>query len=47
MSEGRSTAAVTRARLAAAALVVVIWLVPPPEGLTVPAWHLFALFAAC
>jgi DASS family divalent anion:Na+ symporter len=46
VSEGRSAAAVTRARLAAAALVVVIWLVPPPEGLTVPAWHLFALFAA-
>jgi len=46
VSAGRSAAAVTRARLATVALVVVIWLVPPPEGLTVPAWHLFALFVA-
>ncbi|MCU0250284.1 MAG: anion permease [Vicinamibacterales bacterium] len=46
MSAGRSTAAVIRARLATVALIVVIWLVPPPEGLTVPAWHLFALFVA-
>ena len=46
MSAGRSSAAVTRARLATVALAVVIWLVPPPEGLTVPAWRLFALFAS-
>ena len=23
-----------------------IWFVPPPEGLTVPAWRLFAIFAS-
>ena len=46
MSTGPSSAGVTRARLATVALVVVIWLVPPPEGLTVPAWHLFAIFVA-
>jgi len=46
VSAGRPAAAVTRARLAVVALVVVLWLVPPPEGLTVPAWHLFALFVA-
>jgi DASS family divalent anion:Na+ symporter len=46
VSAGRSSAAVTRARLATVALAVVIWTVPPPEGLTVPAWRLFALFAS-
>ena len=46
MSAGRSTAAVTRARLATVALALVIWFVAPPEGLTVPAWRLFALFVA-
>jgi DASS family divalent anion:Na+ symporter len=46
VSAGRSSAAVTRARLATVALAVVIWFVPPPEGLTVPAWRLFALFAS-
>lgn len=34
------------ARLATVAVAIIIWLVPPPEGLTTPAWHLFALFVA-
>jgi len=34
------------ARGLTAALGMLIWLVPPPEGLTVPAWRLFAIFAA-
>ena len=38
--------AITWPRMATAALALGIWLVPPPEGLTVPAWHLFALFVA-
>lgn len=33
-------------RLAVLALAVIIWIVPPPEGLTVPAWRLFAVFIA-
>jgi DASS family divalent anion:Na+ symporter len=33
-------------RLAALALAVAIWLAPPPEGLTVEAWRLFAIFLA-
>jgi len=33
-------------RLAILVLVVGLWLVPVPEGLTPQAWHLFALFAA-
>ncbi len=33
------------ARLATVALVALIWFWPVPEGLTRPAWHLFALFA--
>jgi DASS family divalent anion:Na+ symporter len=28
------------------ALVAAIWVTPVPEGLTAPAWHLFAIFAA-
>ncbi len=28
------------------ALAVAIWFSPVPEGLTAPAWHLFAIFAA-
>ena len=28
------------------ALAAAIWLTPVPEGLTAPAWHLFAIFAA-
>jgi DASS family divalent anion:Na+ symporter len=33
-----------RARLIAAAVTLGLWLWPVPEGLTPPAWHLFALF---
>jgi len=33
-------------RLAVLALAVVIWIIPPPEGLTVQAWRLFAIFIA-
>jgi DASS family divalent anion:Na+ symporter len=32
--------------VAVVALAAAIWLSPVPEGLTAPAWHLFALFAA-
>jgi DASS family divalent anion:Na+ symporter len=32
------------ARSATLALVVGLWLTPPPEGLVLAAWHLFALF---
>ena len=46
MSAPRSSASVRLARLATVVLAVIIWLVPPPEGLTVPAWRLFALFVA-
>jgi DASS family divalent anion:Na+ symporter len=31
-------------RLVPVALALAIWFVPPPEGLTVPAWRLFAIF---
>jgi divalent anion:Na+ symporter, DASS family len=34
------------ARLAVLALGLAIWIIPPPEGLTVPAWRLFAIFLA-
>jgi divalent anion:Na+ symporter, DASS family len=34
------------ARLATVLLAASIWFAPVPEGLTLPAWHLFALFAA-
>ena len=33
-------------RLAVFALAVAIWIIPPPEGLTLPAWRLFAIFIA-
>ena len=33
-------------RLAVVVLAAAIWIIPPPEGLTVPAWHLFAIFIA-
>lgn len=33
-------------RLAVLVLAVAIWFIPPPEGLTVPAWRLFAIFIA-
>jgi DASS family divalent anion:Na+ symporter len=34
------------ARAATLAVALGIWFYPAPEGLTAPAWHLFALFAA-
>jgi divalent anion:Na+ symporter, DASS family len=34
------------ARALSVALALVIWFVPPPEGLTVPAWRLFGVFGA-
>jgi DASS family divalent anion:Na+ symporter len=43
-SPGRSRIGLARA--ATLALAVGIWLWPVPAGLTAPAWHLFALFAA-
>jgi divalent anion:Na+ symporter, DASS family len=46
MSAARAWSPVTLARLATVALALLIWFVPPPEGLTVPAWRLFALFVA-
>ena len=46
MSGARPGSSTTMARLATVALALVIWFVPPPEGLTVPAWRLFALFLA-
>ena len=46
MSGTRTSTAVRLARLATAALAVLIWFAAPPEGLTVPAWRLFALFAS-
>ena len=33
-------------RALSVAVALVIWFVAPPEGLTVPAWRLFAVFAA-
>ena len=33
-------------RLTVFALGLVLWFLPVPEGLTAPAWHLFAIFAA-
>ncbi|PYR35784.1 MAG: oxidoreductase [Acidobacteria bacterium] len=32
-------------RTATLALGLIVWFVPPPDGLTVPAWRLFAIFA--
>lgn len=34
------------ARLAMVGLAVAIWLIPPPAGLTIEAWRLFAIFIA-
>jgi len=34
------------ARAATLVLALGIWFLPPPEGLTVPAWRLFAIFAS-
>ncbi len=35
----------TAARIATLALAAGLWLVPPPDGLSGAAWHLFAIFA--
>jgi DASS family divalent anion:Na+ symporter len=35
----------TKARIATVAVVAILWLAPPPEGLSLQAWRLFALFA--
>jgi divalent anion:Na+ symporter, DASS family len=40
----RAKAIVSRAGVVALGLV--LWFLPVPEGLTAPAWHLFAIFAA-
>src|SRR5262245_57740260 len=40
---GRRTLA---AQVATAALVVGLWVTPPPDGLSVQAWRLFAIFAS-
>lgn len=47
MAPGAPPSARTRImRLAALALAVGIWFVPPPEGLTIDAWRLFGIFIA-
>ncbi len=46
MSEGASPGGPWRARGATLALLAGLWLAPVPEGLTRPAWHLFALFVS-
>jgi DASS family divalent anion:Na+ symporter len=46
VSTARTPRSVRFARLATVALALLIWFAPPPEGLTVPAWRLFALFVA-
>ena len=35
-----------RKLLAVLAVALVLWFLPIPEGLTPPAWHIFAIFAA-
>jgi len=42
----RPPASIQIARAASVALALIIWFIPPPEGLTLPAWRLFAIFAA-
>jgi DASS family divalent anion:Na+ symporter len=44
MTEPQTVRSPLVARLATLALVVGLWCWPVPEGLTAPAWHLFALF---
>lgn len=35
-----------RSGLLTLAVLVILWFIPTPEGLTVSAWHLFAISAA-
>ncbi len=46
MSLGGPSAGVRTRRAAAVGLAVLLWNLPVPAGLTEPAWHLFAVFAA-
>jgi DASS family divalent anion:Na+ symporter len=46
MSAGVGTRRTWAARAATLALALGIWFFPVPEGLTLPAWHLFGLFVA-
>jgi DASS family divalent anion:Na+ symporter len=46
MTAGAGNRRTLIARLAVLALALGIWFSPVPEGLTAPAWHLFALFIA-
>jgi DASS family divalent anion:Na+ symporter len=46
MTTALSSRRVAIARAAIVALAVGIWFSPVPEGLTTPAWHLFAIFSA-
>jgi DASS family divalent anion:Na+ symporter len=43
---GTAKRRVAVARLATLAVAAGLWIAPMPEGLTAPAWHLFAIFAA-
>ena len=46
MTTGPARRRVVIGRAAIVALAAAIWFFPVPAGLTAPAWHLFALFAA-
>jgi DASS family divalent anion:Na+ symporter len=46
MSPERSSRRTVIARAAVLALALGLWFAPAPQGLSTPAWHLFALFAA-
>jgi DASS family divalent anion:Na+ symporter len=46
MTEAGGGRRMLAARAAVAILALTLWFTPPPEGLSLPAWHLFALFAA-
>jgi DASS family divalent anion:Na+ symporter len=46
MATSRPTRSQRIARLVVLAMAVAIWFYPPPEGLTIDAWRLFAIFFA-